>query len=162
MTETTLPPGDRGLPLLGETLDFLKDQFRFVDERRARFGKVFRSNILFKDTALLVGAEGARVFNDESQVQRAGGMAPHIEQLLRARKMDVPVSKRILELNTGHPVVANLERAYEVTPDSDDVRSWIRTLYDQSLIAEGSPLEDPADFARRLTALVEKATALRA
>jgi cytochrome P450 len=78
MSETTLPPGDRGLPLLGETLDFLKDQFRFVDERQARFGKVFRSNILFKDTALLVGAEGAGVFNDESKVQRAGGMAPHI------------------------------------------------------------------------------------
>lgn len=78
MSETTLPPGDRGLPLLGETLDFLKDQFRFVDERQARFGKVFRSNILFKDTALLVGAEGAGVFNDESRVQRAGGMAPHI------------------------------------------------------------------------------------
>jgi molecular chaperone HtpG len=88
-----------------------------------------------------------------------GGMAPHIEQLLRARKMDVPASKRILEVNTGHPVVANLERAFASTPDSEDVRSWIRTLYDQSLIAEGSPLEDPADFARRLTALVERATA---
>lgn len=75
------PSGDRGLPLLGETLAFLKDQFRFVDERRARFGKVFRSNILFHDTALLVGAEGARVFNDESKVQRSGGMAPHIADL---------------------------------------------------------------------------------
>ncbi|MDB4931853.1 MAG: cytochrome [Myxococcaceae bacterium] len=78
MNDTTLPPGDRGLPLLGETLDFLKDQFHFVDARQARYGKVFRSNILFKDTALLVGAEGARVFNDESKVQRQGGMAPHI------------------------------------------------------------------------------------
>lgn len=78
MNDTTLPPGDRGLPLLGETLAFLKDQFHFVDDRRARFGKVFRSSILFKDTALLVGAEGARIFNDESKVQRAGGMAPHI------------------------------------------------------------------------------------
>ncbi len=90
-----------------------------------------------------------------------GGMAPHIEQLLRARKMDVPASKRILEINTGHPVVANLERAFNAAPDSEDVRSWIRTLYDQSLIAEGSPLEDPADFARRLTALVERATAVQ-
>jgi cytochrome P450 len=78
MTDTTLPPGDSGLPLLGETLDFLKDQFHFVDARQARYGKVFRSNVLFKDTALLVGAEGARVFNDESKVQRQGGMAPHI------------------------------------------------------------------------------------
>ncbi|HVZ35602.1 MAG TPA: molecular chaperone HtpG, partial [Polyangiaceae bacterium] len=90
-----------------------------------------------------------------------GGMAPHIEQLLRARKMDVPPSKRILEINTRHPVIANLERAHGAAPESDDVRSWIRTLYDQSLIAEGSPLEDPADFARRLTALVERASAAR-
>jgi molecular chaperone HtpG len=88
-----------------------------------------------------------------------GAMAPHIEQMLRARKMDVPASKRILEVNTDHPVVANLERAHAAAPDSEDVRSWIRTLYDQSLLAEGSPLEDPADFARRLTALVERATA---
>jgi molecular chaperone HtpG len=91
-----------------------------------------------------------------------GAMAPHIEQMLRARKMDVPASKRILEVNTGHPVVANLERVYAASPDSDDVRSWIRTLYDQSLLAEGSPLEDPADFARRLTALVQRATAMPA
>jgi molecular chaperone HtpG len=91
-----------------------------------------------------------------------GAMAPHIEQMLRARKMDVPASKRILEVNTEHTVVANLERAHAASPDSEDVRSWIRTLYDQSLLAEGSPLEDPADFARRLTALVERATATHA
>lgn len=78
MSDPTLPPGDRGLPLLGETLSFLKDQFHFIDERRAKHGRVFRTSILFKDTAMLVGAEGARIFNDESKVQRAGGMAPHI------------------------------------------------------------------------------------
>jgi molecular chaperone HtpG len=91
-----------------------------------------------------------------------GGMAPHIEQMLRARKMDVPLAKRILEVNTGHPVVANLDQVFQASKDSDDVRSWIRTLYDQALIAEGSPLDDPADFARRLTALVQKASAAHA
>jgi molecular chaperone HtpG len=91
-----------------------------------------------------------------------GGMAPHIEQMLRARKMDVPVSKRILEVNTAHPVVSNLDRAFQASKDSDDVRSWIRTLYDQALIAEGSPLDDPADFARRLTQLVQKASTISA
>jgi molecular chaperone HtpG len=88
-----------------------------------------------------------------------GGMAPHIEQMLRARKMDVPVTKRILEVNTSHPVVNNLDLAFQAAKESDDVRSWIRTLYDQALIAEGSPLDDPADFARRLTALVQRASA---
>jgi molecular chaperone HtpG len=91
-----------------------------------------------------------------------GGMAPHIEQMLRARKMDVPVAKRILEVNTGHPVVQNLDAAFQASSSSDDVRSWIRTLYDQALIAEGSPLDDPADFARRLTALVQRASSARA
>jgi molecular chaperone HtpG len=91
-----------------------------------------------------------------------GGMAPHIEALLRARKMDVPATKRILEVNTDHPVVANLSRLFKASHDSAEVGSWIRTLYDQALIAEGSPLEDPADFARRLTALVQKATAVHA
>ena len=91
-----------------------------------------------------------------------GGMAPHIEQMLRARKMDVPVAKRILEVNTGHPVVQNLDAAFQAASDSDDVRSWIRTLYDQALIAEGSPLDDPADFARRLTALVQRASSVHA
>ena len=91
-----------------------------------------------------------------------GGMAPHIEQMLRARKMDVPAAKRILEVNTSHPVVANLDLAFLAAKDSDDVRSWVRTLYDQALIAEGSPLEDPADFARRLTVLVQKASAAQA
>ena len=91
-----------------------------------------------------------------------GGMAPHIEQMLRARKMDVPVAKRILEINTHHPVVQNLDLAFQARKDSEDVRSWIRTLYDQALIAEGSPLDDPADFARRLTALVQRATSVGA
>ena len=91
-----------------------------------------------------------------------GGMAPHIEQMLRARKMDVPVSKRILEVNTGHPVVRNLALAFQAGKDAEDVSSWIRTLYDQALIAEGSPLDDPADFARRLTALVQRASAAHA
>jgi molecular chaperone HtpG len=91
-----------------------------------------------------------------------GGMAPHIEQMLRARNMDVPAQKRILEVNTDHPVVANLALAFKNAPQSEDVRSWIQTLYDQALIAEGSPLEDPADFARRLTQLVQKASSVQA
>lgn len=88
-----------------------------------------------------------------------GGMAPHIEQMLRARKMDVPEAKRIFEINTQHPVVLNVERAFAAASDSPEVQSWIQTLYDQALIAEGSPLEDPADFAKRLTALVQQASA---
>ena len=55
-----------------------------------------------------------------------------------------------------------LDLAFQSGKGAEEVSSWIRTLYDQALIAEGSPLEDPADFARRLTLLVQKASAASA
>ncbi len=85
-----------------------------------------------------------------------GGMAPHIERLMMARQMGMPAQKRILELNPGHPLIQNLERRDREDPSH--VASWIELLYDQALIAEGSPLENPAAFAQRLTSLLTSAS----
>lgn len=86
-----------------------------------------------------------------------GGIAPHIERLMMARQMGMPAQKRILELNPGHPLIRNLERRDEQDPAH--VAQWIELLYDQALIAEGSPLENPAAFAQRLTTLLTSASA---
>ena len=86
-----------------------------------------------------------------------GGMAPHIERLMMARQMGIPAQKRILELNPAHPLIQNLERRGQEEPAS--VSAWIELLYDQALIAEGSPLENPAAFAQRLTSLLTSASA---
>jgi molecular chaperone HtpG len=86
-----------------------------------------------------------------------GGMAPHIERLMMARQMGIPPQKRILELNPGHPLIQNLERRDKEDPGN--VSAWIELLYDQALIAEGSPLENPAAFAQRLTSLLTNASA---
>jgi molecular chaperone HtpG len=85
-----------------------------------------------------------------------GGIAPHIERLMMARQMGMPAQKRILELNPGHPLIQNLERRDREDPGN--VSSWIELLYDQALIAEGSPLENPAAFAQRLTSLLTRAS----
>ena len=85
-----------------------------------------------------------------------GGIAPHIERLMMARQMGMPAQKRILELNPGHPLIQNLERRDREDPSN--VSSWIELLYDQALIAEGSPLENPAAFAQRLTSLLTSAS----
>ena len=85
-----------------------------------------------------------------------GGMAPHIERLMMARQMGIPAQKRILELNPGHPLIQNLERRDKEEPGN--VAAWIELLYDQALIAEGSPLENPAAFAQRLTSLLTTAS----
>ncbi|KIG17740.1 cytochrome P450 [Enhygromyxa salina] len=51
------PPGKMGLPVVGETLEFLRSPGAFVDARRAKYGPVFFSRILGKPTVYLSGAE---------------------------------------------------------------------------------------------------------
>lgn len=51
------PPGARGLPVLGESLQFLRDPETFTSERWAKYGPVFYSNMLGKPTVFMRGAE---------------------------------------------------------------------------------------------------------
>jgi molecular chaperone HtpG len=87
-----------------------------------------------------------------------GGLAAHIERALRAQHAGLPPQKRILELNPEHPIVKNLERLAESDATGETVNSWIHMLYDHALITEGSPLQDPARFAKALGDLLETAT----
>lgn len=86
-----------------------------------------------------------------------GGLAPHIERLMRAQKLGMPPQKRVLEVNPNHPLIQRLDTLNGEAKDVADVTEWIEVLYDQALLAEGSPLEDPAALAKRLTALMTKA-----
>ena len=71
--------------------------------------------------------------------------------------MDVPEVKRILEINPDHALIAQLRHLHLAEPLSPKLVDWIELLFDQALLAEGSPLEDPARFARRLTQLMSEA-----
>ncbi len=87
-----------------------------------------------------------------------GGLQPYIERVLRATRKDAPKTKRILEVNPNHPLVKNLERLESKDPGSEKLDEWIELLFEQALLAEGSPVEDPIRFATRLTALLQEAT----
>ena len=88
-----------------------------------------------------------------------GAMSAHMERLMQrmgeggAQAHD---SKRILELNAGHPVVQGLQKLHD--SDSGDVRveSIGRLLYEQAVVAEGSKLDDPVGFASRINDLLVK------
>ena len=55
-TDCPLPPGSFGLPLLGETLSFLFDP-DFANKRYARYGSIFKTQILGRKTVVMMGAE---------------------------------------------------------------------------------------------------------
>jgi molecular chaperone HtpG len=87
------------------------------------------------------------------------GEGPHgyVERLLREAGQDVPKSERILELNPRHAVLRNLETLVETADPR--VSEWLELLYDQALLAEGAPIDDPGAFSRRLSALLTTVTA---
>jgi len=60
-------------------------------------------------------------------------------------------------VNPEHSLIGQLRNLYMVEPLSSKLGDWIELIYDQALLSEGSPVEDPARFARRLTQLMSDA-----
>src|SRR2546421_12267762 len=83
MSSTSLPPGSAGLPLVGETLAFAKNPFRFIDERLARHGRIFRSRLLGRNAVIVAGPDAAGEFIDNAKGERNDSMPPHAQQLFR-------------------------------------------------------------------------------
>src|SRR3954463_13173115 len=85
--ETPHPPGRNGLPLLGETLTFAKNPFRFIEERLALHGGPFRSHVLGRKAVVVSGPEAAGAFIDPNVIMREGAMPPHVQELFGGRSL---------------------------------------------------------------------------
>ncbi len=90
-------------------------------------------------------------------VLSGGGPHAFVDRLLRERGKDVPRAKRVLEVNAAHPVILALASLVEKDPSAERIHDWIEVLHDQALLTEGSALEDPNRFAKRVTALMTEA-----
>jgi cytochrome P450 len=86
-TAPTLPPGRRGLPLLGETLAFVKNPFAFIEQRLAAHGPVFRTHLLGRPTVVIAGPDATGHFIDPERVMREGSMPPNIEAIFGGRSL---------------------------------------------------------------------------
>ncbi len=51
-----LPPGEKGLPIIGETLNFFLDR-DFSKKKKAKYGNFYRTNIFTNNTVIMIGAE---------------------------------------------------------------------------------------------------------
>ncbi len=80
----------------------------------------------------------------------AFGITPALARIYQASGQEVPVGKRILEVNPGHPLITGLRQAHADRPDDPGVAETAELLYGTALLAEGGALEDPARFAELL------------
>ena len=83
-----------------------------------------------------------------------GDMSANLERLMKAMGQEVPVTKRILEINTAHPLVNHLAKRYESDKDSEELAGTANMLYQLSVLAEGGELEDPANFAKQVAGVL--------
>ncbi|PJE95826.1 molecular chaperone HtpG [Streptomyces carminius] len=83
-------------------------------------------------------------------------MTPALRNMLRSMGQEVPESKRILELNPGHPLIAGLRKAHAA--DAADLRlpGMAEIVHGLALLAEGDSPADPARFTRLLAEHLER------
>ncbi len=63
-------------------------------------------------------------------------------------------AKKVLEINGDHPVFAAMRRVYEAD-DKDTLKDYAELLYDQAMLIEGMPIDDPVDFSNRVCRLMK-------
>lgn len=75
---------------------------------------------------------------------------PQLRRMLEASGQAIPESKPILEINVEHPLVNRL------SDESDDARfgDLSRIVLDHALLAEGSQLDNPAEYVQRMNKLL--------
>ena len=88
-----------------------------------------------------------------------GALPAHLEKVIRQSGKEMARGKRDLEINPNHPIVKSLTKIAAENPSDARLRDFIVLLYEQALVAEGSPLDDPNGFTKRLTSLLTHAVA---
>lgn len=82
------------------------------------------------------------------------GMNANMERIMRAMNQDVPKAKRILELNPGHTILKNMKELFDSNKKDQKLGDFIDLVYGQALIAEGSPVKNPSQFAKLVSTLM--------
>ena len=81
----------------------------------------------------------------------------HLERMLKQHNQMTETTPRILEINVMHPLIAKMASlAKGVKGSNDEMRDLALLLLDQARLVEGEPLPNPSEFARRLSAIMER------
>jgi molecular chaperone HtpG len=82
--------------------------------------------------------------------------SPHLERLLQKGKGSGPKQRRIMELNSGHPIIARMYDRYNANSEDPAVVDSIELLFELALIAEGSEIVDPVRLNQLTLGLLQK------
>jgi molecular chaperone HtpG len=131
-----LPDGDGSI-----SQDVMNEEHKSL---RKRIKRVLRDRVEAVNVSRrLVDSPACVVAGDDD-------LNPQLRRMLEASGQEIPESKPILEINVDHPLVGRL------SSESDDGRfdELSHILLDHALLAEGSQLDNPAEYVHRMNKLL--------
>ncbi len=117
------------------------------DEHKPLLKKVKK---VLKDRVEAVQVSRRLVESPACVVAGESELNPQLRRMLEASGQSLPESKPILEINVEHPLVMRLSAV------TDDKRfgEFANIVLDHALLAEGSQLDNPAEYVKRMNALL--------
>jgi molecular chaperone HtpG len=117
------------------------------DEHKPLLKKVKK---VLKDRVEAVQVSRRLVESPACVVAGESELNPQLRRMLEASGQSLPESKPILEINVEHPLVMRLSAV------TDDKRfgEIANIVLDHALLAEGSQLDNPAEYVKRMNALL--------
>ncbi|MEI6757369.1 MAG: molecular chaperone HtpG [Chlorobium sp.] len=89
------------------------------------------------------------------------GLDSQMEKMMKMMQQgNMPLGKRILEVNTSHPIIRNLAGMIIADENNPLIRTAMKQLYEGALLLEGS-LDSTTSFLSRMNELIEAATLSR-
>ena len=83
-----------------------------------------------------------------------------MEKMMKMMQSDMPAGKKILEVNTSHPIIRNLAGMIIADANNPLIKTAMKQLYEGALLLEGG-LDSTAAFLSRMNELIEAATLSR-
>jgi molecular chaperone HtpG len=87
-------------------------------------------------------------------VGEEGDLSARVAEMFHRAGQQVPVAKRVLELNPTHPLLPKLQAIVERDRTDPALAEYAELLYGQAILAEGGQLPDPAAFSKRIADLL--------
>lgn len=134
------------------------------EEKKEKEKKAEENKDLLKDLKEALGEQvkevkiSSRLVDDPVCLSSDEGMSFEMEKVLSAMPEGNPYgmkATRILEINPNHPIFEALQNVYE--NDKDGIKEYAELLYNQALLIEGFPIENPVEFSRKICDFMVKA-----
>jgi molecular chaperone HtpG len=87
-----------------------------------------------------------RLKNHPVCLSNEGELTIEMEKILNSMPNNPNIkADKVLEININHEVFKSLKEAYE--KDKDKLKLYTGLLYNQALLIEGLPIDDPVEFS---------------